>query len=174
VLNSVVQDRLGNLLSMEQGSEIRATAATRRLYYLCEDGRWDRLRERAVVRDQNGRTKKDAKGRPIRKEVPPEKVKLFSMIRTTESGIGSCGHVRRTRRSRVVEISSPFPAVGGKDMIEIFESVAGAEILLAPYHSKALGGTISQIMHLFGNWPQVGGAAHETPWEVLDRRMALG
>lgn len=140
-LNSVVQDRAGCIITIEQGKELRTQAAKSRLHYKRPNGSWDRLRERQVVKDEHGRAVKNVSGGLVRKEVPAERVRVILHDSFQIDPVLALGVVFATRDGGLLaELALEFLRVGGQDAIEIFEAVTGAEVVTMPYHSKAMGG----------------------------------
>jgi hypothetical protein len=140
VLNDVVIDRQGQYLSVDAREALMQERKESRSWYRRKDGKPQRLRSQPYARDSlTGEVLEDANGKKIRRELPAADVPVIyheaimldprlslMVVLATRAGLG--------------EQAKSYLFAGAKDVVELWESITGLEIVDVPYHAKVFGG----------------------------------
>ena len=140
VLNDVVIDREGQHLGIVAREALMQERIQSRSWYRRKDGKPQRLRSQPYARDPlTGEVLEDANGKKIRRELPAADVPVIyheaimldprlslMVVLATRTGLG--------------EQAKSYLFSGAKDVVELWESITGLEIVDVPYHAKVLGG----------------------------------
>ncbi len=140
VLNDVVIDREGQHLSIDAREALMQERIQSRSWYRRKDGKPQRLRSQPYARDPE--TKEvllDSNGKKIRRELPSEDVPVVYHEAIMLDPRLSLMLVLATRAGLGAQAKS-YLFAGAKDVVELWESITGLEIVDVPYHAKVLGG----------------------------------
>lgn len=140
VLNDMVIDREGQHLSIEGREALMQERIHSRSWFRRKDGKPQRLRSQPCARDPvTGEVLVNSNGKKIRRELPAEDVPVvyheaimldprlsLMVVLATRAGLG--------------EQAKSYLFAGAKDVVELWESITGLEIVDVPFHCKVFGG----------------------------------